>query len=84
MKAAGYRAIFNYGPPRSQKEVNSKDRTIVVEPGVNPAPTFVTPGINEGKFGQETHPYFLIVDNLEASLATTVYKACGNENRAIV
>ena len=53
-------------------------------PGFKPSPIFVPQGVNEGKFGQETPPYFLIVDNLEASLATTVYKACGNENRAIV
>ena len=46
--------------------------------GVNLAPKFVLPGNSKEKFGKEIPPDALLVDNLETSLATTMYKARGN------
>ena len=46
-------------PQYHKKEVRSKDSTIVDEPWVDPEPTFVNPGNNEGKVGQEPHPPYM-------------------------
>ena len=53
-------------------------------PGVKRAPILVNPGNNEGNFGQEPPLDALIMDNLETSLETTVDKARGTSNEAIV
>ena len=42
------------------------------------------PGNTKGGFGQENLSDVLIMDNLEKSLATAVYKVCGNSSWAIV
>ena len=40
LKVAQYYIIFNYGPPIPQKDLKSQDRTIVADPGMNPAQVF--------------------------------------------
>ena len=52
MEVVEYYNIFNYGPPISQKEFNSRYRKIVSGPGVNPPLTLVFPGVNKEKVGQ--------------------------------
>ena len=35
MEVAQDYTVFDYGPPRPQKDINPQDRTIVAVPGVN-------------------------------------------------
>ena len=76
--------VFNYGTPIPQKDLNSQDRTIVAETGMNPEPNVFHPGHSKEKTEKETPTDALIMDNLETSLAITVDKACSNTNGAIV
>ena len=79
-----YYTFFNYGPPIPQKDLNPQDRTIVVGPGMKQALKHILPGHSNDKFGKETPPYLLIIDNLVTSLAPTVDKACVKTIGAIV
>ena len=54
------------------------------QPGMNPAPIFSFPGHSKVKVGKELPPDALIVDNLEALLATKVDKVSGNASGSIV
>ena len=51
---------------------------------MKPVPKLVPPGHSEDKFGKETPPDALIMDNLEISLATTVDKARGNTSETVL
>ena len=84
MEVAQYYNVFNYGPPRPQKDLKSQDRKIVAGPGMKPETKFVLPGNIKEKFGKENPPDSLIIDNLETSLYTTAYKPCGNASGDIV
>ena len=44
MEVAQDYIFFKYGPLITQKYVNNQDRTIVIGPGVNLAPTFFLSG----------------------------------------
>ena len=65
MKVAQYYAVFNYGLPRPQNNINYQDITIVEGTGDNLAPNFFLLGNNKEKVGKEIPPYALLVDNLE-------------------
>ena len=52
--------------------------------GVNLSPNCVIPGNSKEKVGKENPPDALIMENLETSLDTTVYKAGGNTVGSIV
>ena len=84
MKVTQYYTFSIYGPPRPQKDVKSQDRKIVAGTGVKPAPNVFLPGNSKEKFGKETPPGVLIMDNLEILLAATLYKARGNTGGAIL
>ena len=51
---------------------------------MNPAPNLFCPGHIKEEVWKEPPPYTLIMDNMETSLATTVYKARGNTSGDIV
>ena len=51
---------------------------------MNPAPKLVLPGHSKEKVGKNPPQDVLIMDNLETSLASTVYKDIGNTSGAIV
>ena len=84
MEVVQYYTVFNYGPPRPQKDLNPQYRTIISEPGMKPAIKLFLPWHSKEKVGKETPPYALIMDNLETSLAPPVDKACGKTSVAIV
>ena len=48
--------VFDYVPPRPQKDLNPQYRTIAEVQGKKPAPKFVLPGHNEEKVGKEPPP----------------------------
>ena len=54
MQVFQYYTVFNYVPPRPQKYLKTKDRTIVSGPGMKLAPKMVPPGNRKDKFGKET------------------------------
>ena len=56
MEVDKYYTIFNYGPPRPQKDLKSQDRAIVAGPGMNPEPKTVLPGHIQEEFGKEPPP----------------------------
>ena len=76
--------FLNYGPPRPQKYLKPQDRTIVAVPGMKPEPNFVLPGHIKQKFGKETPPDALIMDNLKTLLSTTMDKDRGKKSGSIV
>ena len=76
--------VFNYRPPRPQKDLNTQDRTIVTGPGIKPAPKFVFLWHSKEKTDKEVPQDPLIIDNLETSLETKVDKACGNTSGSVV
>ena len=78
MEVAQYYTVFNYGPPRPQKDLKYQGKTIVAQSCMKPVPNCVLPGHSKEKIGKEIPPDVLIVDNLETSLDTTVDKACDN------
>ena len=83
-EVAQYYTVFNYIPPRLHKDVKFQGRKIVAGPGAKPAPTFILQGYSKEKFGKETPPYVLIMDNLETLLATIVDNYRGNSTGAIL
>ena len=84
MEVAQYYTVFNYVPPRLQRDLNPQYRTIMAVSGMNPAQNFVLPGNSKDKVGKETPPDAFIMDNLETLLATIVDKSHGNTSGAIV
>ena len=65
MKVAQYCTVFNYGLPRTQKDVKFQGIKIVAGLRVKPALKFVLSGNSKEKIVNKTLPYALIVDNLE-------------------
>ena len=65
MEVAQDYTVFNYVLPIPQKYLKSQVRTIVANPGINPATEFVLQGHSKEKTGKEPPPYALIVDNLK-------------------
>ena len=41
MELAQDYTVFNYKPPRPQKDLKSQDRTIVTDPGMKPVPKII-------------------------------------------
>ena len=54
MEVAQYYNVFDYGPPRPQKDLNLQDRTIVAVPGTKPAPICFYRGTSKRKLGRKT------------------------------
>ena len=75
MKVAQYYTVFNYGNPRPQNHINSRDKTIVVGTGNNSSPKFVLTRNSTKKFGKEIPPDAFLMDKSETSLSTTVDKS---------
>ena len=84
MEVAQYYTVFNYGSPIPQKDLKSKVRTILAQPGMKTAPKFTLPGHSKEKLGRTPPPDALIMDDLEKLLSTTVDKACGNSSGSLV
>ena len=84
MEVAQYYFVLNYRPPIPQKYLKPQDRTILVRPGIKAASKFILPGHRKYKLDKETPPDALIMDNLETSFSTTVYKTRGKKSGAIV
>ena len=51
MGVAQYYTVFNYGPPRPQKELKYQHRTILAGPGVNQVPDCFSQGISKKFLG---------------------------------
>ena len=49
MELAQDYTVFNYRPPRPQKDLKSQDRTIVAGPGMKSVPNFLLPGNSKEK-----------------------------------
>ena len=67
--------VFNYGLPRPQKDLKSQDITMISRPWNQLAQQFFSQVTVKRVLRRKPPPYALIIDNLEKSLVTTVYKA---------
>ena len=84
IKMAQDYTVLNLGPPIPKNNINPQYITIVAGTGNNLATIFFLPGNRNDRFGKEPPPDVLLMDNLETSLSTTVYKDCGNTGGAII
>ena len=75
--------VFNYGPPSPQKYLKYQVIKIVAQAGMKPE-IFFSQGTEKRKLKSNPPPDALIMDNLEASLATTVNKSRGNTSGNIL
>ena len=57
-------SFLNYRPPIPHKYLKQQYRTIFTGTGMNLTPKCVHPGYSKEKFGKETPPDALIMDNL--------------------
>ena len=79
----GHYTVLKYGPPISQKDLNYQGLKNWSNQGWK-FQQFFLPGQSRGIIGKENPQGAFIMDNLETSLATTVYKASDNARGALL
>ena len=68
MEVAQDYTVFDYSPPRPQRDLKYKDISIVADPGMKSAPNFFLPGHRKDKVGKKSPPpNALTMDILETS-----------------
>ena len=84
MEMSEYYTYFNYIPTIPHTCVKLKDKSVAVGPRVNPEPTFMLQWGIRGEVELNKNTYAFIMDNLEISFNTPVYRSCVNANEETV